>query len=276
MTSTSIRVVPRLLIAVALTVAGSAQAQQQEKKAVLWKDPGNIAALDLLQGKGAPERAPKGPFTFLKEDTGGVQPKIDVRDASGREWDVKFGEEVHAEIAANRLVWALGYVAEEIYFVPNGTITGMTEPGKFKEFVARDGTFSRASFRLRGDESKRAEERWTFEKNPFVDTPELSGLAILMTMLCNWDIQGPRNNRILTVDGEKRLYRLGPRLDVREDGRVPRAEIQVEPRGLQERGVHRESRQRPGRPRLRRIRRNQQGAGGACALVLAPGVPIDR
>ena len=179
------------------------KAQQQEKKVVLWKDPGNIAALDLLQGKGAPERAPKGRFTFLKEDSGGVQPKIDVRDASGREWDVKFGEEVHAEIAANRLVWALGYVAEEIYFVPNGTITGMTEPGKFKEFVARDGTFSRASFRLRGDGSKRAEERWTFEKNPFVDTPELSGLAILMTMLCNWDIQGPRNNRILMVDGEE-------------------------------------------------------------------------
>ena len=69
--------------------------------------------------------------------------------------------------------------------------------------MAPDGTFNRASFRLRGDGSQRAEERWTFEKNPFVDTPELSGLAILMTMLCNWDIQGPRNNRILMVDGEK-------------------------------------------------------------------------
>ena len=203
MRSTSIRVMPRLLIAAALIFAGSAQAQQQDKKAVLWKDPGNIAALDLLWGKGAAERAPKGPFTFLKQDTGGVQPKIDVRDASGREWDVKFGEEVHAEIAANRLVWALGYVAEEIYFVPNGTISGMTDPGKFKEFVAPDGTFKRASFRLRGEGSKRAEERWTFEDNPFLNTPELSGLAILMTMLCNWDIQGTRNNRILIVDGQQ-------------------------------------------------------------------------
>ena len=35
----------------------------------------------------------------MKEDTGGAQPKIDVRDAAGRQWDVKFGEEVHAEIA---------------------------------------------------------------------------------------------------------------------------------------------------------------------------------
>ena len=201
MTSTSIRVVPRLLVAAAFIFAAPAQAQPEDRKAVLWKDPGNIAALDLLWGKGAAERAPKGPFTFLREDTGGVQPKIDVRDASGREWDVKFGEEVHAEIAANRLVWALGYVAEEMYFVPNGTITGMKDPGKFKDFVTPDGAFTRASFRLRGDGSKRAEDRWTFEKNPFVDTPELSGLAILMTMLCNWDIRDTRNNRILIVEG---------------------------------------------------------------------------
>ena len=204
MRSTSIRLVTQAFLVAALVVAGSAaQAQQAGPKAVLWKDPGNIAALDLFWGHGAADRAPKGPFAFLKVDTaGGVQPKIDVRDATGREWDVKFGEEVHAEIAANRLVWALGYVAEEIYFVPSGTITGMADPDKLKEFINPDGSFARASFRLRGDTSKRAEERWTFEKNPFVKTPELSGLAVLMTMLCNWDIQGTRNNRILVVNGE--------------------------------------------------------------------------
>jgi hypothetical protein len=204
MSSTSIRVMPQLLLAAAVALAGpAAEAQQADKKAVLWKDPGNIAALDLFWGKGAAERAPKGPFTFLKQDSSGVQPKIDVRDASGREWDVKFGEEVHAEIAANRLVWALGYVAEEMYFVPTGAILGMTDPGKFKNFITPDGSFTRASFRLRGDGSKRAEQRWTFETNPFVNTQELSGLAILMTMLCNWDIQGTRNNRVLIVDGEE-------------------------------------------------------------------------
>jgi hypothetical protein len=204
MRSTSVRMFRQLLIVAAIFSGSTAQAQQPDgKKAVLWKDPGKIAALDLFWGRGAADRAPKGPFTFLKEDTsGGVQPKIDVRDATGREWDVKFGEEVHAEIAANRLVWALGYVAEEIYFLPTGTITGMANPAKMKEFIAPDGTFAKASFRLRGDTSKRAEERWTFDQNPFIRTRELSGLAILMTMLCNWDIQGTRNNRILAVDGE--------------------------------------------------------------------------
>jgi hypothetical protein len=206
MTSTTIRVRPRLAAAAAalLVVAAVAAAEaDQGKKAILWKDPGNIGALDLFWGSGAAARAPQGPFTFVKEDTGGVQPKIDVRDSAGREWDVKFGEEVHAEIAANRLVWALGFVAEESYFVPKGTVNGVPA-GKMKDFIAPDGTFTNASFRLRGEGSKRAEERWTFEDNPFVNTPELSGLAILMTMLCNWDIQGTRNNRILQVDGDDR------------------------------------------------------------------------
>jgi hypothetical protein len=204
MTSPSVR---NLLRAVALALIGLSVpvgTTAHQNRAVLWKDPGNIAALDLYWGSGAEARSPKGPFAFVKDDSSGVQPKIDVRDAEGRSWDVKFGEEVHAEIAANRIVWALGYTAEEIYFVPQGTITGMTDTGRLKEFVAPDGSFRKASFRLRGPESQRAEDRWTFEQNPFVNTPELSGLAILMTMLCNWDIKGTRNNRILQADGEDR------------------------------------------------------------------------
>lgn len=199
------RTITRLVIAAAasLTFAAEAVAQGTAKKARLWKDPGSIAGRDLLWGSGAADRAPKGPFVFLKEDTSGTQPKLEVRDAAGRQWDVKFGEEVHAEIAANRLVWALGYIAEELYYVPNGTVTGMTNPGRTKGAVGPDGTFNKASFRLRTETSERAAQRWTFDKNPFVNTQELSGLAILMTMLNNWDIQGTRNNRILLIDDEE-------------------------------------------------------------------------
>ena len=181
----------------------AAVAQEEAKKARLWKDPGPIATRDLLWGSGAADRAPKGPFVFIEEDTSGTQPKVRVRDAANREWDVKFGDEVHAEIASNRLVWALGFIAEEMYFVPSGTITGVTTPGRTKDHIAADGSFARARFRLRTESSGRAAERWTFEKNPFVNTQELSGLAILMTMLNNWDIQADRNNRILVVDGEQ-------------------------------------------------------------------------
>lgn len=172
---------------------------------VLWTDPGAVASRDLFWGNGSAERAPKAPFVFVEEDTDGTQPKVVVRDANGREWSVKFGEEVHAGIAASRIVWALGYVADEMYFVKSGTIDGATGLKQAAKAIGANGAFTNASFRLRDARAERATDRWTFATNPFAGSKELSGLAILMTMLGNWDIQGDRNNRILDVDG-KRLY----------------------------------------------------------------------
>lgn len=172
---------------------------------VLWTDPGAIASRDLFWGNGSAERAPKAPFVFLEEDTDGTQPKVVVRDANGNEWSVKFGEEVHAGIAASRIVWALGYVADEMYFVKSGTISGVTGLKQAAKALGADGAFTNASFRLRDARAERAADRWTFATNPFAGSKELSGLAILMTMIGNWDIQGERNNRILDVNG-KRLY----------------------------------------------------------------------
>lgn len=181
-----------------------AVAQEEQRKRVLRKDHGNIAGLDLFWGSGSAERAPSGPFVFLKHDATGTQPKIEVRDSAGREWNVKFGEEVHSEIAANRLVWAFGYMAEELYYVPTGSVTGVTRPGSTRNHIDPGGTFSKARFHLKDGPGEKADGRWTFEKNPFVGTKELSGLAILMTMVNNWDILGDRNNRILRLDGEER------------------------------------------------------------------------
>jgi hypothetical protein len=68
---------------------------------------------------------PKPPFKFEKEDTSGTNPKIKVIDANGVKWNVKFDEEVHAEIAASRIVWAFGYNVEESYYVPSAQINGV-------------------------------------------------------------------------------------------------------------------------------------------------------
>ena len=172
---------------------------------VLWTDPGAIASRDLIWGNGSQERAPKAPFTFIKEDTDGTQPKVQVRDANGREWTAKFGEEVHSSVAASRLVWALGYVADEIYYVERGTITGTGALKTAAKYLVPNGQFTKAAFRLRDEASERSKERWTFTKNPFAGSKELSGLAILMTMIGNWDIQGERNNRIL-ASGDQQRY----------------------------------------------------------------------
>lgn len=196
-----------ILIALTLLTGSAIHAQvpvQANPKAILWSDPGPIASRDLLWGGGSADRAPKPPFTFIKEDTDGTQPKVQVRDAAGREWTAKFGEEVHSGIAASRIVWALGYVADELYYVERGTIAGVTGLKQAAKALGPDGAFTKASFRLRDETSERAKETWTFEKNPFAGSRELSGLAILMTMLNNWDIQGDRNNRILRAGGEDR------------------------------------------------------------------------
>ena len=188
------------------TLAPQVTPRPSGRTPVLWTDPGPIAARDLTWGNGSAERAPKPPFAFVEEDTDGTQPKVIVRDAAGREWTAKFGEEVHSGIAANRLVWALGYVTDEMYFVERGTISGVTALKQAAGALGPDGTFTNASFRLRDARAERAEERWTFDNNPFAGSPQLSGLAILMTMLGNWDIQGTRNNRILTIGAEDHYF----------------------------------------------------------------------
>ena len=169
--------------------------------AVLWRDPGPIASLDLFWGSGAEARAPQGPFTFVAEDTSGTNPKITVKDARGVEWDMKFDEEVHAEVAANRIVWALGYFVEDQYFVPEGTVSGATGLTRASSFIAPGGAFKNSRFRARDTARPRTEEEWTIQKNPFVGSKELAGLQVLMTLINNWDIMGPRNNKVLRATG---------------------------------------------------------------------------
>lgn len=52
-------------------------------------------------------------FTLIEEDTDGANPKYPVRDVAGVEWKLKIGLETRLEIAATRLVWAIGYHAHE-------------------------------------------------------------------------------------------------------------------------------------------------------------------
>jgi hypothetical protein len=122
-----------------------------------------------------------------------------VTDASGVTWDVKFGEEVHAEIAASRLVWALGYFVDELYYVPEGVVEGVVASGRTKNVIDGDGRFRAARFERHQEQHSAADRGWSFDANPFVDSRELSGLKILMTLIGNWDVDGERNNRVVDV-----------------------------------------------------------------------------
>jgi hypothetical protein len=167
--------------------------------AVLWKDPGPIASRDLYWAAGSAERVPQGPFTFVEEDSGGTQAKIIVTDGRNVTWEVKFGEEAKAEVAANRFVWALGYPSEEMYFVTTGVVRGVKDAGRAAGHIAPEGNFANARFRRRNPEVVRTNDEWTLRENPFAGQKELSGLMILMTAVANWDIGGTRNTRVVRV-----------------------------------------------------------------------------
>lgn len=160
----------------------------------LWRDPGAVSSLDLYWGIGSPDKAPKAPFTFVKEDTSGTNPKIRIKDANGVLWNMKFDEEVHSEVACARIAWACGYMVEESYFVPSGKVEGVTGLGRAKKFVGSDGSFTSAMFEKRPADITRRGTFWSWDSNPFSGTKELSGLAILAVMLNNWDAKQDNNN----------------------------------------------------------------------------------
>ena len=161
----------------------------------IWTDPGPVERLDFGGGPGGRQGAPKAPFKFIEEDKGGTNPKIKVSDANGREWGVKGGEEVNAEVFASRIAWAAGYYVEPSYFVKSGKIDGVTGLSRAKKYVAPDGSFADARFELKqgGITKLKDRESWHWDQNPFVNTKELAGLKIVLMLVSNWDSKDQRD-----------------------------------------------------------------------------------
>lgn len=180
------------------TTAGWAQALEPMKgqgPTVLWHDPGPMEAIDLSVDPGK-EQAPVPPFMFQQEDADGTTPKIIVRDANGRIWSVKWGQEAHPEVFATRLVAAMGYLVEPSYFIREGTITGVGKLTRAERYIDRDhnNRFRNARFELRSsDILLLPSSSWSWGKNPFTGTPQLQGLKILMMLVSNWDVKDIRD-----------------------------------------------------------------------------------
>ncbi len=178
-------------VAFVLAVLPSAVAGQ----AVLWQAPGNITVNDWIWGAGGQARAPKPPYEFVDEDLHGTNPKVRVRDAKGDRWIVKFGGENHGDVFASRLLYALGYLTQPSYYVASGTIAGVHDLKRAKAFVARDGSFRSARFKLHDHKTLASVDgtAWSWNDNPFAGTPQLSGLKILMMLTSNWDAKDARD-----------------------------------------------------------------------------------
>jgi hypothetical protein len=187
-----------MLASLVLSLAPAARAAQEGKgkkkepppqgTPVLWREPADVAALDLFHGPGGEASKPDlSRLTFIREEKGGYSKKYRVRDAAGRVWVAKVGKEAQPETAATRLVWAAGYVTEVTHLAPRATIEGK-------------GTFENVRFEARPDDVRRLDE-WRWAANPFAGTRELQGLKILMALVENWDLKDA-NNRVLFARGD--------------------------------------------------------------------------
>ena len=125
-----------LFVIPALLLAMPVFAQEPVPVGVIWQDRGDASALDLVGGAGGKDHEPGNTFTFIEESSGGTSPKFEVRDEHGIRWKVKLGEEAKSETAATRLLWAAGYLVDEVYYRPSIRVLGLPRLDRGREFVS--------------------------------------------------------------------------------------------------------------------------------------------
>lgn len=175
-----------------------------EEMARLWSEPVDLAERDLFAGPWGLEHAPDPAATYsfaAKKKQGffsGFSPGYTVRGPDGVEWSAKQGPEAQAEVTASRLVWALGFHQPPNYYLEKWTLAGGGNPGPQ----------TRARFRPDVKEMKNVGE-WGWESNPFMGTPAVRGLLVMMVMLNNSDLK-PAQNVIYDLkqprEGAQRWY----------------------------------------------------------------------
>jgi hypothetical protein len=149
--------------------------------AQLWVEPRNLERRDLRYGIGGKELAPSPEEVFRfeseKDDPFAFSPGLDVKDGKGLEWSVKLGAEVHAEILASRILWAMGFHQPPVYYLARWKLDRKGETSEQPP----------SRFRPKLDKLKR-EGSWSWHENPFVRTQAFRGLLVTMVLLNNWDL----------------------------------------------------------------------------------------
>jgi len=173
--------------------------------AVIWADPGNIASKDLFAGPGGEKHRPQLPVKFLKEDKNGHNSKFDVEDSGGTNWRAKLGIEAQPETVATRLLWAVGYFANEDYFVPDLEVSELPKHlHRGQESVTSPNHVSKVRLQRRPNGQKKTSD-WNWRHNPFAGTREFNGLRVMMALISNWDLKD-ENNAIYKDKNESEQY----------------------------------------------------------------------
>ncbi|HET8550001.1 MAG TPA: hypothetical protein VFL57_18450 [Bryobacteraceae bacterium] len=170
---------------------------------LLWRDPGPVETLDLAAGPGGAESRPQPPFTFVKEESHGVQPKVLVTDTRGVKWMVKLGEEAKSETFASRIAWAAGYQVRPSYYVEEGRIAGISSLEDADKFIDKSGGFRGARFQMFDTDGLRAVPGETLQlTDKKFDRRELNGLKLTALLVANWDVK-PANTAVFEIAGQR-------------------------------------------------------------------------
>jgi len=172
-------------------------------QALIWRQPENISSRDLFWGPGGKEHAPRGVFTFVKEDMNGTNPKFDVTDQDGVRWKVKMGVEARSENAADRIVWAAGYFTNEDYFVAHLDVRGM--PARLHrgwKMVGPNGQVRNVRLKRETKNEKKLGD-WQWRNSQFTGSPEWNGLRVMMALINNWDLKDVNNAIYQRKDGDR-------------------------------------------------------------------------
>jgi hypothetical protein len=173
----------------------------KREPAALWVNPTDIASRNLFYGPGGKEDQPPTKFTFMDEDLHGTNPKFDVRDENGVKWRVKLGPEARPETVASRLLWAVGYSANEDYFVSDLHVDQMRPLKRGQKLVGPDGSVHDVRLKRYSTDDKKVGD-WSWKQNPFTGTRELNGLRVMMALMNNWDLKNINNSIYKETNGD--------------------------------------------------------------------------
>ncbi|MGH9401916.1 MAG: hypothetical protein ACRD2P_07410 [Terriglobia bacterium] len=161
--------------------------------AVLWRYPTDIASRNLFYGPGGKQHAPGATFIFVSEDFSGSNPKYEVRDLAGNKWKIKLGPEARPEIAATRLVWAVGYFTNEDYYIPEVQVQNLPSHVKRGQKWIGPGGIMRDVRLKRYPKGEKKLGDWQWKHNPFIGAQPFNGLRILMAVINSWDLKDDNN-----------------------------------------------------------------------------------
>ena len=158
--------------AITLAQDEKAAAAAMPADVIIW-EPVDIKSRDLFRGPTSDGIVPAlNKVEFLGRQPGGNNLKFRLKDANGREWVAKVADESQAEVAATRLLWAVGYRTEIDQIVK-------------RMQIEKVGNYKNARFEARPETIKRG-ERWSWTSNPHMGTKEFDGLRLMMAFINNW------------------------------------------------------------------------------------------